>query len=44
MNLYSVSVLVVDIIANTMIGGIVGGVIGWVLGYKNKTATRYTEA
>jgi hypothetical protein len=39
MNLYPLSVVVVDIIANTLLGGIVGGVVAWVLGYKNRAAT-----
>jgi hypothetical protein len=38
MNLYSVSGIVADVIANTVITGITGVVIVWVLGYKSKAA------
>jgi uncharacterized membrane protein len=36
MNMFSVSAMIVDIIANTVVVGIVGAVIAWVLGFKSK--------
>ena len=36
MNLISVSAMIADVIANTVVVGVVGGVIAWVLGYKSK--------
>ena len=38
MNLFNGTLLIVDIIANTVLGGIVGGVAGWVLGMGKKEA------
>ena len=38
MNLYSFQVLIVDIFANTLMGGVVGGVAGLILGMGPKTA------
>jgi hypothetical protein len=37
MNLYTTSVLVVDVIANSILMGIVGGVIALIIGYEKKT-------
>lgn len=42
MNLYSVSLVVADVLVGTLFTGIIGGLIGWILGFgkKNKvTAT-----
>lgn len=36
MNMFSVSGMIVDIIANTVVLGIVGAVIAWILGFKSK--------
>lgn len=36
MNLYSVSAMIADVIANTVVVGIVGAVIAWILGFKSK--------
>jgi uncharacterized membrane protein len=36
MNMFSVSAMIVDVIANTIVVGIVGAVIAWVLGFKVK--------
>lgn len=38
MNMFSVTVIIVDVIVATIITGIVGGVIAWVLGFKSKMA------
>ena len=35
-NLISVSAMIADVIANTVVVGIVGAVIAWVLGFKSK--------
>jgi len=36
MNMITVSTMIVDVIANTVVVGIVGAVIAWVLGFKSK--------
>jgi hypothetical protein len=36
MNLWNITVLIVDVVVSTVIGGIVGGVIGWILGMEKK--------
>ena len=37
MNLISISALIVDVVANTVVVGILGAVIAWILGFKSKT-------
>ena len=36
MNLYSVKVMVVDVLANGVTNAIIGGVIAWILGFEKK--------
>jgi hypothetical protein len=38
MNLFTVSLVIVDVIANSFLGGIVGGVAGLILGSGKKAA------
>ncbi len=41
MNLFNSTLLIVDILANTVLGGLVGGVAGWILGMgKKETVTQ----
>ena len=37
MDLYTPTLVVVDVIANSVIIGLVGGSIGWILGFEKKT-------
>jgi len=39
MNLFSPGLIVVDLIANSVLGGLVGGVAGWILGSGKKETT-----
>jgi len=37
MNIITINMMIVDVIANTIVVGIVGAVIAWILGLKSKT-------
>jgi len=39
MNMISISALIADVIASTIVTGIVGAVIAWVLGFKSKAVS-----